>query len=71
MAFNQLSLRGSIRRRYEAKLGVNLERPQGCSGWSNYRYQWGSQSYHAVTYRLGLEEELVGRAALSSRPRRP
>lgn len=41
--------------RYEIKLGVNAERGHGWTSWGNLGYQWGQQSYHALSARIGIK----------------
>lgn len=56
LAFNQVSLRDLYpQNRYELKVGINVERGKGWTGWGNAGWQFGSQSYHAFVGRLGIK----------------
>jgi outer membrane autotransporter protein len=56
VAFDTVKLRDLYpSNRYEVKLGVNAERGNGWSFWANVGYQWGSQTYRAITGRIGAK----------------
>ncbi|MDM0032252.1 autotransporter outer membrane beta-barrel domain-containing protein [Variovorax sp. J22P271] len=56
LAFNGLLMRDLYPQdRYEIKLGVDVQRRKGWSGWGNVGWEFGSQSYHAFTGRLGVK----------------
>jgi len=56
IAFNGLQMRDLYPQdRYEVKLGVDLQRGKGWTGWANVGYEWGRQSYQAVTGRIGVK----------------
>ncbi|SOZ19667.1 putative Outer membrane autotransporter barrel [Cupriavidus taiwanensis] len=56
MAFNQVSMRDLYpENRYEVKIGVDAQGRKGWTGWSNVGWQFGSQSYHAFTGRIGAK----------------
>jgi outer membrane autotransporter protein len=56
VAFDQIPIDGLYPDdRYEVKLGINLDRGNGWSGWANIGGQWGSQDYHAYIARIGIK----------------
>jgi len=56
VAFNTIALRDLYPdNRYEVKLGVDVQRKNGWTGWGNVGYQWGSQSYRALSARVGVK----------------
>ena len=56
MAFNGLQMRELYPQdRYEIKLGADLQRGNGWTGWGNVGWEFGSQSYRALTGRVGVK----------------
>ena len=56
MAFNALQVRDLYPSgRYEIKVGAEFQRSKGWTAWANVGYEWGEQSYRAVTGRLGVK----------------
>jgi len=56
LAFNGLQMRDLYPNdRYEIKLGADFQRGKGWTGWGNLGWEWGAQSYHALTGRIGVK----------------
>ena len=54
IAFNEIAMKDLYPKdRYEVKLGVNVLHDRGWTGWGNVGWQWGQQSYSALSARLG------------------